>query len=174
MDHRVLGVSANLQQHITMTQCCIQRVVRETRHLLQLFRHLQRKAKPLIKQRMPHRQCNSEIIRRNVSAENAGIEWRQARIGRFWCHSALSQKSKPLSQQTKQPLKIGFIAGQHIKRHQHHCSLLWCQNARLMLTIKRLFLIARFWRKRTRRTLHFLRMSDRATPCQRQRANPFQ
>ncbi len=51
MDDSVLGVGTNLQQHIAMAQRRIQRIIRETGHFLQLFRHLRFQAIAFIKQR---------------------------------------------------------------------------------------------------------------------------
>jgi hypothetical protein len=46
---------------------------------------------------------------------------------------AFGQKGNALSQQAKQALQVSFIAGQHIKGHQHHRCLLRRQHAGLVL-----------------------------------------
>ena len=63
VDHRVLRVSANLQEQIAVAESSIQRVIRETRHFLQRFRLLFCQPVTFIKQRFAQRHRNGQIIR---------------------------------------------------------------------------------------------------------------
>ena len=125
-----------------MAESSIQRVIRETRHFLQRFWLLFCQPVARIKQRLTERNGYRQVIRSDECPEDTGIHRRQTRVRRVRRRTTGGEKRDARRQQAEQTLKIGFIACQRIKSHQHHGGLLWRQNARLMLAIKRLRLHA--------------------------------
>ena len=142
VDHRVLGVGADLQEQVAVTKGGIQGIIREARHFLQRFRLLFCQPVARVKQRFSQRNGYGQVIRGNEWPQNAGVHWRQTRVRRIGRRSTGGKKRDARRQQAEQTFQIGFITGQRIKGHQHHRRLLRRQDTGLMLAIKRLRLHA--------------------------------
>ncbi|MNE28172.1 hypothetical protein D3C80_1216040 [compost metagenome] len=171
MDHRVLGVGANLDQQIAMTQRRIQRIIWKARHLLQRFRLVLLQTIASVKERFADRHRYGQIIWGDKRPENARIHRRHARVRRFGCRAACRQKRNTFRQHAEQTFQVRFVAGQRVKGDHHHGRLLWRQNPTLMLAVKRLRFHPRIGGERTRRALRFCRMRYRAAASQRERTS---